>query len=166
MKQLLVALVILSCSFTYLTPHALHVSIMQIDHNKENKTLEITLKTFVDDLEKALMNSTGKKVFLNELTNTDSSHAIIQKALRKVVSYKVNNEKVDYTWIGWEIDKDEVFIYYEIALPKKIKSISVKNELLMAEYTDQVNIVHLKYEGQNKSFLLEGIDTQKAFELD
>jgi len=166
MKKILFALIILACGFSNPGPHPLHVSIMQMDHNVEGEKLEITLKTFVDDFELGLKNSTNKKVFLNEMLNTDSSHIIIQKYIRKMISYKINEEPVKLNWIGWEIDKDEVFIFYEIDLPKKIKSIEVKNEILMEEYTDQANIVHLKFKGENKSFLLEGIETNKSFILE
>tara|TARA_B100000508_G_scaffold139549_1_gene138143 strand:- start:15800 stop:16231 length:432 start_codon:yes stop_codon:yes gene_type:complete len=138
---------------------------MQMDHNSENKTLQITLKTFVDDLEKSLKTFSGEKVFLNEIQGSEASHKLIQKYVQQAVGYKVNNKAISFTWIGWEIDKDEVFIYYEIPLPRKVKSIEVKNEMMMKLYLDQVNVVHLKYGGKNRSFVLEGLETGKTFNL-
>ena len=148
------------------SPHPLHVSIMQMDHNEETNTLEITLKAFVDDFELGLKDYSHTKVFLNDNEGNDSIDVIMEKFVRQMTSYKINGKTTELKWIGWELEKDEVFIYYEIALTKKVKSISVQNDLLMNEYLDQVNIVHLKYIGKNKSFLLEEKKSEKAFEFE
>ena len=148
------------------SPHPLHVSIMQMDHNEETNTLERTLKAFVDDFELGLKDYSNIKVFLNDNEGSDSIDIIMEKFVSQMTSYKINGKTNEIKWIGWELEKDEVFIYYEIALTKKVKSISVQNDLLMNEYLDQVNIVHLKYMGKNKSFLLEEKKSEKAFEFE
>lgn len=148
------------------SPHPLHVSIMQMDHNEETNTLEITLKAFIDDFELGLKDYSHTKVFLNDNEGNDSIDVIMEKFVRQMTSYKINGKTTELKWIGWELEKDEVFIYYEMALAKKVKSISVQNDLLMNEYLDQVNIVHLKYMGKNKSFLLEEKKSEKDFEFE
>ena len=44
--------------------HPLFVSVTEINHNAQDKTLEISCKTFTDDLEKAIEKSSNVKIDL------------------------------------------------------------------------------------------------------
>lgn len=136
-------------------PHPLHVSIMQIDHNEKERLLEITLKSFVDDMELALKNSTGNPLFLEKINPKSPESKAIVELIDSSIDISINANPAPMQWIGWEIDKDEIFLYFQVQTPKKIKSIGVKNNLLMREYDDQANIVHIKALDTNRSFVLE-----------
>lgn len=164
MKQVLF-IGFLSVLLGFTSPHPQHVSIMQIDHNLQNKSLEITLKSFVDDIELAIKNQKGKKIFLGQIDPTSQEFGWVESYISSMLSIKVDEKETEFNWVGWEITNDEIFMYFEIPATKTIKSIEIKNEVLMNEFADQTNIVHLKYQGQNKSLFLQRETSEKSFQL-
>ena len=69
---------------------------------------------------------------------------------------KLNEEVASYTYIGKKYDNDVVIIYLEISDVgfNDLKSISVTNDVLTDLYDEQKNLVHIKWKGQKKSFVL------------
>ena len=61
---------------------------------------------------------------------------------------------VEFTFIGKEYKDDIAYCYLEIVNISEVKSIEVKNRVLFDVFTDQQNIVRLKINDKNKSFLL------------
>lgn len=164
MKTVIVVLSAILLSF--IAPHPHHITIMQLDFNEANKSFETTLKGFTDDFELGLKNFTGKPVYLEKIQGNDSASQVFEQYIRKHLAFKIDGNSKDFNWVGWEIDRDEVFIYVEIKTGKKVKSVEIMNELLFNEYSDQTNIVHLKYGSANKSLYLNKADRVKSFELE
>ncbi|MCF6333363.1 MAG: hypothetical protein L3J11_08765 [Draconibacterium sp.] len=58
------------CLFTFCpvatNAHPFYVSICQVDYNKENQSLEISVKIFANDLLVALEKAGATKIFLGE----------------------------------------------------------------------------------------------------
>ncbi|MGB0390525.1 MAG: DUF6702 family protein [Salibacteraceae bacterium] len=151
--------------FGFTPPHPQHVSIMQIDHNTETKSLEVTLKSFVDDIELAIKNQKNEKVFLGQVKPKSEEYSWVENYIKSQLQFSVDEKSKEINWVGWEITNDEIFMYFEIPVSKTIKSIEIKNEVLMKEFADQTNIVHLKYQGQNKSLFLQRETSTKSFQL-
>ena len=61
----LAAVAIMLVSFRHTSPHPVHVSVIEVEHNAAEKSLEVTCKIFTDDFEKVLA-----KTFKNAATAT------------------------------------------------------------------------------------------------
>ena len=66
----------------------------------------------------------------------------------------INNQSQKFNFLGKEYKDDIVYCYLEISDIKAISSIQVTNRVLFDIYPDQQNIVRLKINDKNKSFLL------------
>lgn len=134
--------------------HKFYVSICQIDHNPETEALEISMRIFTDDLEAGIESDT--KVNLRLATEDEHAEAdrYIQEWIQKDFKMKVNGEEQRWNYIGKEVDFDVAWIYLEIEQVTDPKTIQIQNSLLLRLYQEQVNMVHLKVAGEQKSIFL------------
>lgn len=130
--------------------HTFHVSKTMVAYSEKEKSLQISVHLFIDDLEESLKNEGHTKLFI--CTEREAPHAEkhIESYLRKHLTFSVNNKSTPFTFVGKEgsSDMSAVWIYLEIPVSGKIKSISIKNSLLIGEFEDQKNLVHVV--GPNK----------------
>ncbi len=163
-KTIYILLVLLSGNLAFAT-HEFYVSICDIQHNAEAATLEITLKVFTDDFEKALQEEFGEKLQLGtsqESPKTDEKvAAYLQKHLQILV-----NQKLDYSYhfLGKEVEINEMWCYLEIRGVSNIESIEVKNFLLTHVFPKQSNIVNIRANARLESLMLNKDKTSDRVE--
>lgn len=132
--------------------HEFYVSVCEIDYNEENKSLEIALKLFTDDLEKAIEK---QGVVGYKLDDTEKSDEYLFKYLKNGFQLTVNGKKIEYTFIGKEVLLDNVtWCYMEAKGIAEVKSVEVMNALLTELFDDQKNMVHVKVGDKTKSLIL------------
>lgn len=134
--------------------HPFYVSICQIDHNSEAKSLEMTFKIFTDDLEKALEAQGAEKLFLGDKRESKEADRYIRAYLTNNVAINVNDDSVAFRYLGKEVELDVTWCYAEIQNVPEVKKISATNRILLEMYENQTNLVHVKANGEQKSMLL------------
>jgi len=110
-------------------------------------------KTFPDDLEETLRIYTGKKYDLYK-TEKQILNPIIETYFKKHVSILVNDKAKAYSFLGYEIDKEAIWIYFNITKLSGVKSIEVQSNLMYEYKAEQTNIVHINIDGKKESFKL------------
>lgn len=134
--------------------HKYYLSLTQIEYNSKNKSVEIIINVFIDDLETALNKIHNKEFRLDtkkELKNTDK---YFFQYLQNHVKFKIDGKSVSYNYIGKEYDQDIVFFYLEIENISTIKEIEINNTLLIEHFPDQQNLIKSKVNKKHKSVLL------------
>lgn len=147
-------LMIIALAFSLSSFHAFYVSICEISHNKDTQSLEISLKIFTDDLEKALQKNTREKVLLQNGA-TGQTRVLLEQYLLTHLELKVNNIRKNLKYIGCENAQDATWCYIEAENVPSIQKIDVKNSVLTDVYEKQSNIVNVVYNGTTKSLLLD-----------
>ena len=127
--------------------HPFHVSVCEISHNSKTQSLEISMKFFIEDLEKVIQNSGQLDFKLIEGSNDE----IISKYLNQQFTIRVNGEKTDLGFVGFEFDEDAVLCFLEGKNINNIHTIEIHNVVLMEVFDDQINLTHLQYNGKMKS---------------
>lgn len=145
--------------------HPFHVSVTDIRHNKENRSLEITQRIFLDDLEAALKPLSEEKLDLFDADNLVKNQPLINKYITERFKVYVNGKAVEFTYLGQEKEDASVWVYLEIPKVRRIKTIEVENRLLMETYEDQTNLVHVEYKGKLKSMRLTRKDSRSSLEF-
>lgn len=135
--------------------HDYHFGYTEINYNKEQKSIETSIKLFTDDLEKALYDIDSNKVNLNTKEEIEISEEIIQQYVSKNFTIRVNNQDKIATYIGREYDENVTWIYLEYLNIKKIREFEVTNSLLLESFDDQKNIFSIKIKDNNYSPILE-----------
>ncbi len=134
--------------------HKIHISLTNIEYKKESKTLQITTRLFIDDIENALNKKYGIETELDnerELQNIDS---YFKKYLKENLQLVVENKNINLHYLGKEYEDDIVYVYFEMENVQDFKQLTIKNTLLFDIFEDQRNIVKFKKENFQKTIYL------------
>ncbi len=147
--------------------HKFYVSVTNINYSEADKAFQITSRLFVDDLEALLQERYGIEGKLGTDKENPLADAYIEKYLNTKLLLYLNDVKVDYTFLGKKYENDVVICYLEIekVVFEDLKTVVVQNELLTDLFDEQKNLVHIKYKGEKKSFILIKSDTKGMLNL-
>ena len=136
------------------TMHKYYLSSTKIEYKKESKTIQITMRFFIDDLQETInttYNNTLEIAILNESAKIDS---LLNDYIIKKFDVIINDKRRSYSYLGKEYKNDEVDLYLELYNIAYINSIEIKNNMLMEIFPDQQNIIKLYINDLKKTFLL------------
>jgi hypothetical protein len=134
--------------------HPFHVSVIEINHNVSAKTLEVSCKIFTDDLENTLSDKFKTKVDLTNPSNKKLMDTLIKRYMLAHFLLQSAGKKIDYTYLGYDIDKEAVYCYVEATGVNSLNQLSVRSSVLYDKYDDQINIVHASTPAGRKSLRL------------
>lgn len=143
--------------------HPFHVSVSDIKYKQDKKALQISTRMFLDDLELALQEYSGKE---NLDITKESERDFVKETLKSYVLERVQlwdekGKSYELNYIGAEIEEDVMWCYIEIEKVRKLKSVKVSNRLLHEVWEDQENLVHFRAFDEVKSArLYRGEDTE------
>ncbi|WP_316750880.1 DUF6702 family protein [Pedobacter gandavensis] len=141
----------------YLFPifHPFYVSVTEITQDPKTKTAQVSVRVFFDDLEKSLDHQYKERVNILKPVDRKKVDLLIADYLKKHLQIKVNQQPVVLKYLGYEIEEDAAWCYFEtVALPT-IKNIEIKNDVLFAEHESQSNMIHVTVNGKRKSTKLD-----------
>lgn len=165
MKKIIYTLLIISTTNLAFATHEFYVSICDIQHNVEAATLEVTLKLFTNDFEKALNEEFGEKLELGTSQEASNTEELIIAYLQKylhitvqtsedAVSTNTNHLQYSFRYLGKEVEINEMWCYLEIENVPNIESIEVNNLLLTQSFPKQSNIVNIRANARLESLML------------
>ena len=134
--------------------HPFYISMTEIRYNVENEQLEISQRIFWDDLESALSTSTGTKINFLHPSDPVQFNATLKEYLLTANSISVNGQQTHLEYLGFEIEEDAAWFYFEtekIPLPEKV---SITISLLFDHFEEQQNVVNFYLNQEPKSLLL------------
>ncbi len=136
------------------TMHKYYISLTKVEYKKESRSIQVTMRIFIDDLQKTI-NTTYNKDFELALPNESKEiDSIINNYLIGKFKVKINNTEKIYSYLGKEYENDVVYLYLEINNIETIKSIEIKNNMMMETFPEQKNIIKLNINNIKKTFLL------------
>jgi hypothetical protein len=154
----LLSILLLSASAT--TLHEFHTSLAQVHYNQSNRSFEITLRVFTDDLEAALTLLNNRHKVTIDAPQTDK---LIEQYLNKhfVLLDKQNQQKA-LSFIGKEVEVDVTWIYAEVPVAEPATGLRLQNSVLTEMFGDQVNIVNFKYLTTVRTFMFNPSETVQS----
>ena len=143
--------------------HPLYISVLEINHNAKEKTLEISCKIFTDDFEKILARNYNTKVDLVNPPDKKSMDTLVKKYIQTHLSANLDGKPVRFSYLGFERESEAVYSYFEVDNVMAVKTISLTNKLMQDMFTDQINLMHVTVGGNRKSTKLDYPETQAVF---
>ena len=162
MRHLLVFCALCLLSFAAMA-HAYHASIMDVQYNTQKQQLEVALKVFTDDFEKALSMGQPAAVTFDKLTPSQVNTLTTALLQRSVAFGTKPGETLPLRFVGVEKEKDAHWVYFSVKMPPKpVSTVYLRHRLLLDTFQDQMNIVNIEAGGQKQSALFRaGNDEQK-----
>jgi hypothetical protein len=135
--------------------HPFHVSVVEINHNATDKTLEISCKIFTDDFEKVLAQNYKTKVDLTNPPDKKAMDSVVKKYIFSHLTVSVDGKPGALSYLGFEKDAEAVYSYVQVDNVVSVKKVELMNKLMHDMFTDQVNIIHVIVKGERKSTKLD-----------
>jgi len=136
------------------------MSLTQITYDQRQKSLQIILRIFIEDLQTE-MNSLANESFElatdREPKNIESKY---QDYLKENLSFRINSTHKTYEYIGKEYDNDMVVFYLEIPKIDTLKTLTTYNKILNHSFPKQENIIKTKVYNKHKSIILTPYKTK------
>ena len=143
--------------------HPFHVSVCEVVWKEESSALQLTYRVFLDDMEMALRRETGNQE-LNIVTDSLQVHQAMRTYFHQTFHLELNGKKIDYRYLGGEIEEDVMWCYLEVEGVDKVNSLKITSTHLTEVYDDQQNIIHFKIGGEKKSYILTKRETEAVFD--
>jgi hypothetical protein len=134
--------------------HPFFVSVIDINHNEKASTIEISVRCFTNDLEKMIASETKTTIDLSEPSQKIKADALLKAYLTKRLNLTVNGNKSTLEYVGFEIQKESTWTYFEIKNIKQLSQLNVLCEVLFGINDQQINIFHVSAKGVRKSYEL------------
>jgi hypothetical protein len=135
--------------------HKFYFSNTLVEQNPRTGTLEITIKLFTDDLERALQQDGHPDIRLDGNQGNEESSAI-RSYLEKHFQLKFQSRPTSLIYVGQEVEADLTICYFELAQLPEFNFIEVKNNLLIEIFPDQKNVIDIRLRGQQQTLIFAG----------
>jgi hypothetical protein len=173
MRQLarMVTAVLLGCVATWATPaprfvatgsaaHKFYTSLARVEYNAGEKSVEITLRIFADDLELALTRRAGGEV---RLDRTKDAGRLVLAYLRDTFEIKNRDgETKVLKWVGMELRAGVAWLYVEAEMPEGLSGARLRDHVLFELFAEQVNTVSVRYPGARGDLVFVRGDGERA----
>ena len=158
---ILFGIVVLFSLFSF--AHPFFVSMTELIYNQKEKSLEISVRIFTDDLEKELANDCHCKVDLIQKEKHGEMEPILQKYLNKTLKISPNGKPSTFRFVGFEKEEESIWSYLEINNINEINTLQVENKILHNTQKKQSNLIRLKNKGFDKTVQLSYPESSARF---
>lgn len=145
--------------------HPFFVSVVQIDQNTKEKSLEVSVRIFAEDFEATLKKFGNTKIDLQHPTDKAVVDKLITTYIQSKLQLKVDGKPVTMHYIGYEQRLESIWVYLEVDNVSSLKKLDVNCNLLYEFEQKQSNIIHVKAAGCDKSFKLDNPKASTSFEF-
>jgi len=141
-------------------PHKFYLSNTSIEFNAQTRAIEITSKIFTDDLEHAIEAQCYR--YHSLYPQTPEVYELVKKYIGEKLSLQVGGRNVVLNFIGYSVDNDMTTLFIEGNYfdPNQVV---VGNTILLELFSDQQNIVEVRWSGQSKREYFTKDKTQFQF---
>ena len=134
--------------------HDFHMTHTTLYYNSSLNSMEITVKVAIEDLERSLQHKGSEKLRIGTRKENQLTEKLIPNYFNKHLSFLINEQKIEYKYIGKELDNNlhDIYLYFEInslEKNKRINSINIENTLFLEISPNQTNIVLVEFKNQH-----------------
>ena len=155
MKKIRFLFLLLFIPLVSFTIHKYYISLCEIEYIEDQKSLQIKLALFIDDIELTLNKNHHTELYLATKTEAENVDELYEEYLIRHFKLKVNTSDVAFTYIGKEYDDDIVRFYLEVTDIETLKSLEIQNSCLLRDFQDQQNIIKIKVNKLHKTFYFD-----------
>jgi len=145
--------------------HPLFVSVTEINHNAQEKTLEISCKAFTEDLEKAIEKTSKVKLDLFNSKDKAAAEKAINEYVSKHLQLKADGKTLQLQFVGFEREGDAIWSYFQVNNIPTLKKIEISDNILFEASHEQINLLHVTVNGNRKSTKLDYPNAHVLFEF-
>jgi hypothetical protein len=145
--------------------HPYYVSVTEIKYKEEEKTIQVSCRTFTDNIENALRKIYKKPIDLLHPEDKVVMEKILAHYILNHVKITINGKPQILNFVGYEKEEEAIWTYLEIKNAELPKTISIDNSLLYEYLPAQINMVHTEVKGNKQSSKVTNPDKKLDFKF-
>lgn len=147
MKSVLIGMMLILWGWNI---HPIHLTLSEVVYEEKTKSIQITHKIFMDDLEQHIeesLKAKGKEVNLRLGTPQEHPEAdrFLADYLATHFKLLINGKEYKTNFLGKEYEDVAAWLYVEINNVPKPKTVDLTDSFLMDLYADQNNLVNFTF---------------------
>lgn len=131
--------------------HPFFISMTEINHNASGKSLEASVRIFTDDFEQTLRKNCNCRIELFNPTNKEALNKTVSIYIKNHLQVKIDGQPAELQFVGYQQEEASTWTYFEVKNVASVKKIAVTNSLLYDYKEEQINMVHIKANGKERS---------------
>lgn len=135
--------------------HPFYVSMTDINYNGKDRELEISVRIFTDDFEKALRKNCNCKVDLLRPADKKAMDKLVNDYVLRHLQIRVNGQPQILEFNGYQQESESIWSFFAIKNIAGVKKIELHNSLLHDYRDQQINMLHIKANGKEQSDKLD-----------
>lgn len=148
--------------------HPMHISSTNIEYVQNQKTIEVAFKLFTSDIEEVIKKNYTINLNLGKKDESKEAQLYINRYIDEHFSIEINNNSLKMT--NFELkekkqNEESTWFFFKIKFDSKIKKIKVKSSMICDLFQDQINLLIINVNGEQKGFNLNYKETEAVFEL-
>jgi len=155
-------ILLLFFAFGSWTMHEFYVSLTEVRFNPNSERVEVSIRVFPDDLDRALLEKHGIHSQLASELEAPEADSLLRLYLLDHFSLGVDGQSLELEYLGKEPEADAIWCYLESKTISEPKSYRIYNSILTQSFEDQVNIVQV-YQGKWNKGLMFNRDQASGF---
>lgn len=128
-----------------------------------NRSVNVSCKLFTDDLQDALYRI--HKVPIDLTVTNENQNKMLEKYIKERFKLTIGNKAIPLNFIGYEIEEEATWCYFEYNNIESFGKIVIINTLLYDFIPYQTNMIHCYYNRHRKSYKLDNPDKVAVFEF-
>lgn len=145
--------------------HPFYISVTEIEHDVNQKSLEISCKIFTDDFEKTLRQNCKCPVDILHPKDKAAMDKLVSDYVQKNLIVKINGQLISLRYNGYEQIEEGIYSYWQADNIGEVNKVDIVNSILYDYKKEQVNIIHVTVKGNRKSTKLNYPDNTVNFEF-
>lgn len=145
--------------------HPFYMTVTEINHNAQEKIVEVSCKIFADDLEAVLKRSTGNKIQLSDQNKKSENDKLIAGYILKHLQIKIDDRPLILQFVGSEKEDDAIWSYFQVNDISNVKKIEIINDLLYESFDSEINLMHVMANGSRQSKRVSNPEAHLVFEF-
>jgi hypothetical protein len=122
--------------------HPVHVSVTNLEVDRNKREIAITQKLYTEDYSLLFYHLYEKNVrFIAGKDLTEGELSVIEGYMNTAFYLEVGEKRLPMTYAGKEQDEESIWMHYSCKLPEDISSVTLTNNVLLALFEDQTNLV-------------------------
>ncbi|TDQ08757.1 DUF6702 family protein [Pedobacter metabolipauper] len=143
--------------------HPFYVSVTEIEQNQKTKVVQVSVRVFFDDFENALDKNYKVRVNILKPSNRKQADGLIADYVKNHLKIKANNKSLVLKYVGYEIEEDAAWCYFETEATDVIQRLAIENTILLEQHSSQINMIHAIVNGKRKSTKLDNPEHKVEF---
>ena len=143
--------------------HPFYVSVTEMNYDGKTKSFEVSCKMFAEDIEDVLKQNYKTNIDLSNDKMQARNNNLMNDYMVKHLAFNIDSKPTGFKFVGFEKDKESVYCYLEVLNVPAVKKLAVTNSILYDFKKEQINIIHVMFNGKRESTKIDYPQNQASF---